>query len=88
MKISLTNLYKESINYKYQRWALLFLFAIKMIVDNFAARCSSLFIIINIVMLFGIMTKQYFAKAFKTEEKKACLKSAQMINRLLRLNTT
>ena len=35
MKISV--LYRYPCNYKYQQWALPFMFAIKMIVDNFAA---------------------------------------------------
>ena len=50
------------------------MFAIKMIVNNFAAwRCCSHYIVARIVISFKIMTDHCFLKGFKTEEK-GCLK--------------
>ena len=41
MKASVTNQYKESIKYEYQQWALPFMFALKITVNNFFACCYS-----------------------------------------------
>ena len=45
------------------------MFAIKMIVDNYAACCCSHCVVVNIVMSFKVMMEHCFAKEFKTEEK-------------------
>ena len=48
---------------------LLFILAIKVIVDNFATCCCSHYIVTSIVMSFKIMKEQSIFKGFKTEEK-------------------
>ena len=45
------------------------MFAIKIIVDNYAAYCCSYYIAANIVMAFKIVTEHRLVKEFKTEEK-------------------
>ena len=52
------------------------MFAIKMIVDNFAACCCSHCIAASIVMSSKIMTEQQCVlKGFKTEDKQHTLKT-------------